>query len=470
MRRFAPLLLAVVLVAAACGGDDNSSDGPTTTVPVLETSPPSTAASSSTTLKTRTTQAASSTTSPPPSTSIATTTPGPELSTGLFCRDLAAMGYGYEVAVEYWMREGQPDRMDADRNGIPCETVYPETEVQAYWEPPFVVIRASDAEPGDGFGHDTTFAAGRLVVASHSDVYVFTPSQGEGEWMETRLVPRKGTAKEVYPKGVAADGNRIAVGSFLPNVATVDFRGHRGVVYLYTNLNTDWLQERIEIESFLVDDNFEVSVMDGDRIVVRSGRGDLIILDRGAAGWSEHRLPTAALATGCPECPVDISGDTIALGHPWGLPTFVFTWDGTDWIEEQLTDGCGVMFGSSVDLEGERLLVGADGHSPGPGGPACVGLFTRTKTGWDFEVVAESGEGFGEEILLTGDLILITAGASLWVYRNENGAWLGTPAQTELETIHALATDGQHCAVADFGDLRKAGTIHLYRMGALPGR
>ncbi len=48
------------------------------------------------------------------------------LETGLLCRDLAGMGYGFTEAVAYWMAEGATDRMDADRNGIPCETVYPE--------------------------------------------------------------------------------------------------------------------------------------------------------------------------------------------------------------------------------------------------------------------------------------------------------------------------------------------------------
>jgi hypothetical protein len=31
------------------------------------------------------------------------------------------MGYDYTAAVSYWTSEGSPDRMDADRNGIPCE-------------------------------------------------------------------------------------------------------------------------------------------------------------------------------------------------------------------------------------------------------------------------------------------------------------------------------------------------------------
>ncbi len=53
---------------------------------------------------------------------------------GLFCRDLAAMGFDYALAHDYWEWDGSPDRMDADRNGIPCETVYPPEEVAAFFD------------------------------------------------------------------------------------------------------------------------------------------------------------------------------------------------------------------------------------------------------------------------------------------------------------------------------------------------
>ncbi|MGW6197411.1 hypothetical protein ACWF0M_14805 [Kribbella sp. NPDC055110] len=55
------------------------------------------------------------------------------LPAGLFCRDLNAKGYSYVAAIEYWRLHGQPNQMDADRNGIPCETVYPRGDVAAYW-------------------------------------------------------------------------------------------------------------------------------------------------------------------------------------------------------------------------------------------------------------------------------------------------------------------------------------------------
>jgi hypothetical protein len=75
-----------------------------------------------------------STTLPSETTTISS---GPEpvynLPSGLFCRDLVALGYSYPEAMEYWFLEGEPDRMDTDLNGIPCETVYSPEDVAAFW-------------------------------------------------------------------------------------------------------------------------------------------------------------------------------------------------------------------------------------------------------------------------------------------------------------------------------------------------
>lgn len=67
---------------------------------------------------------------------------------GLLCRDLAAAGWDYERAVAYWNEEGRPARMDADENGIPCETVYAASDVTAYWGDPL----PTDLSPGPGTG------------------------------------------------------------------------------------------------------------------------------------------------------------------------------------------------------------------------------------------------------------------------------------------------------------------------------
>lgn len=94
-----------------------------------------------TTTSTSTTEPETTTTEPPATTESPTTAapiPAPlgdvrQASEGLFCRDLEAQGYSYAAAVDYWRVWGQPNRMDADRNGIPCETVYPRSDVVSYW-------------------------------------------------------------------------------------------------------------------------------------------------------------------------------------------------------------------------------------------------------------------------------------------------------------------------------------------------
>lgn len=50
--------------------------------------------------------------------------PARRYASGLYCRDLKPDGASFPVAVAYWMIEGAPSRMDADGDGIPCETVY----------------------------------------------------------------------------------------------------------------------------------------------------------------------------------------------------------------------------------------------------------------------------------------------------------------------------------------------------------
>jgi len=125
---FILLVLAAYLLgrAVASSGPEVAAQPPSTTV----TAPP-----------TGTTQTVPTTTPSPTKLPVTTTTGIPTTATttttaaalphGLFCRDLKGRGYTYAEALAYWKAEGSPDRMDADRNGIPCETVYPAAEIAA---------------------------------------------------------------------------------------------------------------------------------------------------------------------------------------------------------------------------------------------------------------------------------------------------------------------------------------------------
>jgi hypothetical protein len=121
-------VLTTLAVVAVIGGafllgravtkDDEPVATKDTTTTSTTTAPPTTAAP------------VTGSTLPPPTTALGDVR---ALADGLFCRDLKAQGYSYSAAVDYWRVHGQPNRMDEDRNGIPCETVYPRADVVAYW-------------------------------------------------------------------------------------------------------------------------------------------------------------------------------------------------------------------------------------------------------------------------------------------------------------------------------------------------
>lgn len=59
---------------------------------------------------------------------------------GLYCRDIVSDPWvSPRAAFLYWLIEGSPDRMDADHDGIPCETVFPEIVLRGFLEDPYLL-------------------------------------------------------------------------------------------------------------------------------------------------------------------------------------------------------------------------------------------------------------------------------------------------------------------------------------------
>lgn len=142
MCRFGLLTICAALLTAC--GEAEVSD---TTTPATVTTT-AVAATITTSVPTTTNPV---TTAPSPATTLPETPVIPEveaLAWGLLCRDLATAGWGYFEAIAYWEIEGRPARMDADENGIPCETVFPASDITAYWGDPL----PTGLEPGPGSG------------------------------------------------------------------------------------------------------------------------------------------------------------------------------------------------------------------------------------------------------------------------------------------------------------------------------
>lgn len=168
-----------------------------------------------------TTTSVTSTLAPPPETTappetaepVEAVAPEPEIAsrpigdvrdapTGLLCRDLKARGYSYSAAVEYWRVHGQPDRMDSDRNGIPCETVYSRSDIVAYW--PAAVYQATP-----WYGLPSGLLC-RDLLARGIDVY------GALSYF----------IADGYPSRMDADGNGIPCETVYPDAALIWTRGY----------------------------------------------------------------------------------------------------------------------------------------------------------------------------------------------------------------------------------------------------
>lgn len=126
------LVVGIVAVVLTRGGDSDQVTASSSTVAPTSAPSSTTTSTSTTSTSTTTTSTSTTTTTAPPPTSAPT---GDVLAqpAGLLCRDLQGRGFSYSAAVDYWRFHGQPNRMDADRNGIPCETVFPRGDVIAYW-------------------------------------------------------------------------------------------------------------------------------------------------------------------------------------------------------------------------------------------------------------------------------------------------------------------------------------------------
>lgn len=153
-RRMLTLLLAAALLVAACGEADTGDTATTAAATVAKPST-TTATSAPMTSTAAATTTISTTTTATTATATTTTPPQPPddadmeaLAWGLLCRDLVTAGRSYVEAVAYWKAEGRPARMDADENGIPCQTVFPAQDVLAYWGYPLPTGLA----PGPGSG------------------------------------------------------------------------------------------------------------------------------------------------------------------------------------------------------------------------------------------------------------------------------------------------------------------------------
>ena len=251
---------------------------------------------------------------------------------------------------------------------------------------------------------------------------VFVYERSGSHWVHvTDLTP-----PPIYPNAgfggeVAVTHNQVFIGD--PAMDTA------GAVWVYTRNGEGWNRARAVLAAPPNGERLGHELdSDGERIVAAGLSGEYVeVLTPDGPGWDRDIFHIGGPAVFWGHGDVAVDGDIVVAGFAQDEVAHVLRWTGTRWERDLLNGGASThFFGDTVQVEGNRIVVGASGHTPGPGGPSSIHLFERFDGTWEGTTVAAAErEGFATNISLSGNTIV--AGIWDWDSRVGEGDWYRTP-------------------------------------------
>ena len=300
----------------------------------------------------------------------------------------------------------------------------------------------SPTPSGDAFGSSVTVDGDTILIGAPDDselaldagaAYAF--SFEGGVWQRTKLLAPDGLKRDRFGVAVALDGDRAAISAPLDD----NLNGRNaGSVYLFERAGSSWaFTRKLRASDGERDDFFgRLVALSGDTLAVRAQdgfyNGKIYVFERSGNEWTEAAGPFRTPGERNFAISMALDGETLAIGasnqnlsghkgavylHRRGLGT---------WGIEQRLEGTNAplpghnqrhdAFGTSVDLCGERLVVGAtnDSEVQDTGGAGTSYVFSRTGTSWSIErrLKPRRSAAFGlagHSVALEDDLVLVGA-------------------------------------------------------------
>ena len=296
------------------------------------------------------------------------------------------------------------------------------------------LLTALDGNPGDRFGSAVAISETHAIVGAWNSesekgaAYIFVKS-GSAWIQQAKIVASDGDTGDQFGRSVAIDGEFAVVGAWQND----NERGaSAGAVYVYRLNGSAWTQYvKLLAPDGELGDRFGSSVaVQGDRIVAGAANGGFFGEGRAYVfSWEDPVWVTestlvpegAGLSDGFGST-VTIEGDLAVIGAPLydrdtsvdeGI-AYVFERDNSgEWIlrtKVEANDGAsGFQFATSVDIQGNEVIVGAPGADNQLG---AVYVFLRSGNEWVIQNKispgdGQDGESFGRALAYAGfDLII----------------------------------------------------------------
>ena len=315
-------------------------------------------------------------------------------------------------------------------------------------------VIARDGKGGDRFGRSVSISGDLAVIGSPRDNSAYVFVRNENGWGEqAKLTASDGAAGDLFGWSVSISGDTVLIGACEDD----DIKNNSGSAYVFVRNGNRWTEQA--------------------KLLASDGAA------RDLFGWS-----------------VSVSGDTAvigAYGDEYGdrlSNAYVFVRSGDSWIEQTkliASDGAtGDLFGWSVGVSGDTVVVGAHGDDFGDGlGNAYV--FVRSEDRWIEQAKLTASDGakgdfFGKSVSVSGDTVLVGAygddnrrvnSGSAYIFMRSGSSWT---EQVKLTASDGATDDWFGSSVSSSGDTvvigawgdddngSASGSVYFYDLGVAP--
>ncbi|MBN7818678.1 FG-GAP repeat protein [Bowmanella yangjiangensis] len=288
---------------------------------------------------------------------------------------------------------------------------------------------------------------------------VFTLVAGDSLATQHIILASDGKAEDYFGYSADIDGATLIVGAHKADINGVK---DAGVAYVYVLGDRGWYQQaKLVAEPIFADDTIggKVAVKNDVAMLGVMGRDDkgkdagaVISFERAANTWTQKQIFTAPDAM-----PGDAFGQSVALTDNYlviGAPNsdalgidsgaaYIYQREGGKWrYKTKITasDGAaGDLFGISVAIDGNTILVGADLHDEKAENAGAVYVYVVQNNQWQQQAKLVASDGgktdiFGVRVAISGDTALISArrddidelgvdAGSAYLFVREGDAW-----------------------------------------------
>jgi hypothetical protein len=293
---------------------------------------------------------------------------------------------------------------------------------------------AADGLDGDWFGCSVSISGDYAIVGTRygdSDVavdsgtaYVFW-NNGTSWVQQAKLMAKDALSGACFGISVHIDGHKAIVGSF----CTID----GGTAYIFRRDGANWSQEkRLMAMDSAPGDSFGRSVVvEADKAVVGAdgyeNKGSAYVFLWDGNDWAqEQKLIAPDIETyDYFGRSVSMSNGKVIVGSYWDDDSgtdsgsaYVYEWDGKEWVfKHKLTASDGAAkdwFGYSVSLQGDYVIIGADGCDDKGSDAGSAYLFWWDGTKWVQQRKLTSSDAkaqswFGRSVCISGDRVIVGA-------------------------------------------------------------